>query len=193
MGMLVLVRATADFRARRERAARELPKGMLVETWRDVFLPDLFWMGEETKAALDAGGAASLPAVARVDEEAVPIWRGTVEDAESLPPPRSIRTRTLAGHGIAVAWVQSLKAGARLPHEPTGPEDAFFYLMRMGGSPNHLWRLFRSRADAQHHFTRALPADAAAAVWAETLPHEDYGALLRSFNPDAPIAQLVGG
>jgi hypothetical protein len=192
MAILVLIRATPDLRARRERAARELPKGQLLETWRDVFLPDLFWMGEETKAALDAGGSAPLTAVARVDEEAVPIWQGTVEEAGSLPTPRSIRTRTLAGHGIGAAWVRPLKGGAGLPHEPTGPEDAFFYLMRAGGSPNHLWRLFRSPADARYHLARALPADAAAAAWAEALAHEDYGALLRSFNPDAPIAQLVG-
>lgn len=191
MGTLVLVRATADFRARRERAARDLPKGRLVETWRDVFLPDLFWMGEETKAALDAGGAEPLPAVARVEEEAVPIWQGTVEDAESLPPPRSIRTRTLAGHGIAVAWVRPLRGGVRLPHEPTGPEDAFFYLMRVGGSPNHLWRLFRSRADAQRHVAIAPPGDPRAVAWAEGLAHEDYAALLRHFNPDAPISQFV--
>ncbi len=189
--MLVLVRATADFRARRDRAARDLPKGQPVETWRDAFLPDLFWMGEETMAALDAGAADPLAAVARVDEKAVPIWQGTAEDAESLPPSRSIRTRTLAGHGIAVAWVGPLKGGVRLPHEPTGPEDAFFTLMRVGGSRNHLWRLFRSRADARRHVVAVLPGDPRAAAWAEGLPHEDYASLLRHFNPDAPITQLV--
>lgn len=81
------------------------------------------------------------------------------------------RGRVVAAHGIAVAWsgTTSQVGGRPLP-EPTSPEDPFFTLMKMGGSANHAWRLFRTRDEAVEFMARHFPGNAEARAWADALP-----------------------
>jgi hypothetical protein len=62
--------------------------------------------------------------------------------------------------------------------EPTSPEDAFFFLMKIGGSENHAWRLFRTRDEAVEFMERHFADDAKAKAWAEALPLTRYSELL---------------
>jgi hypothetical protein len=167
-----------DGRAVRERQ-HALPKGTVVEAWLDVFEPGTVWVSEATKRLLDGGGPPLTPGAA-VDSSRVSIFfPDEPRDAASLPSEESLRARVVAGHGIAVAWYGSTsQAGGRPLPEPTSPEDAFFYLMKKGGSANHAWRLFRTRDEAVEFMARNFPDDARARAWAEALPVARYSELL---------------
>ncbi len=168
-----------DGRAVRERQ-RALPKGTVVEAWPDVFDPGTFWISEATKRLLDGVGAPLTPSAA-VESSRVPIYFSEASrEAASLPSEESLRVRVLAGHGIGVMWygTTTQAGGSPLP-EPASPEDAFFYLMRIGGDANHVWRLFRTRDDAVEFMTRHFPGDPGARGWAEALPVSRYPDLLR--------------
>jgi hypothetical protein len=168
-----------DGRGVRERQ-RALPKGTVVEAWPDVFDAGTLWVSEATKRLLDGMGTPLRPSAA-VESARIPIFfPGKSREAASLPSEESLRVRVLAGHGIAVTWYgTTADAGGRPLPEPTSPEDAFFYLMRMGGSANHAWRLFRTREEALEFMTRVFPEDAEARAWAESLRVPRYSDVLR--------------
>jgi len=167
-----------DGRAVRERQ-RALPTGTAVEAWLDVFQPGVFWVSVATKRLLDEAGPPLTPSAA-VDSGSISIfYPGDPQDAASLPSEESLRVRVVAGHGIAVTWYGTTsQVGGRPLPEPTSPEDAFFYLMKMGGSANHAWRLFRTRDEAVEFMARHFPDDATAKAWAESLPVSRYFELL---------------
>jgi hypothetical protein len=161
------------------RQVRPKGPGGVVELWPDVFEAGLYWLSPETRALLDACGV-KVPYLYKVDEVAVPLfgverYPGNPAD---LPAPDSVRTRTLAGHGIGVEFVQALREGDTPEAEPTAPTDAVFFLRRPGGQVNFLWRLFRSRADAAHQVARRRPGDARFAAWLEQLAVEEFSGLL---------------
>lgn len=161
------------------RALRPKAPGGVVELWPDAFEPGLYWLAPETRGLLDACGVAGQY-VYRVEEGAVPLYgldRFGGDPAE-LPAPGSVRTRTLAGHGIGVEFVQALREGDVPAAEPSAPTDAVFFLRRPGGQQNFLWRLFRSRADAASYAAERRERDPGFAAWVERLPVEEFSALL---------------
>lgn len=167
-----------DGRAVRERQ-HALPRGTVVEAWLDVFQPGVFWVSETTKRLLDGIGPP-LTASASVDSGRISLFfPDAPRDAASLPSEDSLRVRVVAGHGIAATWYGTTsQAGGRPLPEPTSAEDAFFYLMKMGGSASHAWRLFRTRDEAMEFMLRHFPDDAKAESWAEGLPVARYAELL---------------
>ncbi|HYL80649.1 MAG TPA: hypothetical protein VEU07_07545 [Candidatus Acidoferrum sp.] len=169
-----------DGRAVRERQ-RALPQGSVVDAWPDVFDPRRFWIGGTTKRMLDAAGAP-LPASAVVEGSCVAVFfPEEPRDEASLPPEESLRVRVLSAHGIAVTWFgMTAGTGKRPLPEPVSPEDAFFFLMRMGSRINHAWRLFRTRDEAIEFMRRHFPDDGKARTWAETLPATSYSELVRA-------------
>jgi hypothetical protein len=165
-------------RAVRERQGA-LPRGTAAEAWLDVFEPGAVWVSDATKRLLDGVGPP-LASGAIVEGARIPIfYPEEPRDAASLPSEESLRVRVVAAHGIAVAWYGTTgQAGGRPLPEPTSPEDPFFYLMKMGGSANHAWRLFRTRDEAVEFMVRHLPEDAKARAWADALPAARYLDLL---------------
>ncbi len=169
-----------DGRALRERQ-RALPKGSVAEAWPDVFEPGSFWIGDGTKRLLDGTGTPLTPSAVVEGSRIAIFFPDDLREPASLPTEESLRVRVLAGHGIAVTWYGTPShAGGRSLPEPTSPEDAFFTLMKMGGSRNHVWRLFRSRDEAVEFMARSFPNEARARAWAEGLPVARYPDLLRS-------------
>jgi len=161
------------------RQVRAKAPGRVIELWPDVFAAELYWLAPETRALLDACGA-EVRYLYKVEEAAVPLYGlerypGSPAD---LPAPDSVRTRTLAGHGIGVEFVQALREGDTPAAEPTAPTDAVFFLRRPGGEMNFLWRLFRSRADAMHQAAQRRGTDPGFAAWVEQLRVEDFSGLL---------------
>ena len=168
-----------DGRGVRERQ-RALPKGTVAEVWPDVFEPGTFWVSAATKQLLDGEGEPLTSSVS-VEGSRVPIYfPEEPRAADSLPAEESLRVRVLAGHGIAVTWygMTSSPSTRALP-EPASPEDAFFYLMKMGGRVNHVWRLFRTRDEAVEFMARFFPDDSKARAWVEALPVARFSELLR--------------
>lgn len=161
------------------RQVRPKASGGLVELWPDVFETGLYWLAPETRALLDACGV-EVPYLYKVDEAAIPLFglERYLGDPAELPAPASVRTRTLAGHGIGVEFVQALREGDTPAAEPTAPTDAVFFLRRPGGAVNFLWRLFRSRADAAHQAAQRRGRDPSFAAWVEHLSVEDFSGLL---------------
>lgn len=171
MGTLLLVAGREDILRRKQ----ALPLGTPFTVWNDLFEPDHFWIPEETRASLERVGPPVRP-ILSLDGGALPIFFGPDgPDDPTLPPADSLRARTLAGHGIGVAWVPLTPQAA----EPLTLEDAFFYLRKMGGPKNHLWRLFRSREDARYHVERERPAGPQAEKWPTLLPAETFEAFIQ--------------
>lgn len=83
-------------------------------------------------------------------------------------------------------WVtdatKQLLDGAGPPLAPSAVVESagipIFYLMKMGGSANHAWRLFRTRDEAVEFMARQFPGDAKARAWADALPVARYSDLL---------------
>jgi hypothetical protein len=166
---------------------RALPKGTVAEVWPDVFTPGMFWVGEATKHLLEkAGGPLRSSAV--VESSRIPIfYPDEPRDLASMPLEESVRVRVLAGHGIAATWYgTTAHPGIRPLPEPATPEDAFFYLMRVGARTNHVWRLFRTREEAVEFMGRTFPHDARASAWAGSLPVARYLDLLRGETANDP-------
>jgi len=159
---------------------RALPRGTVAEVWPDVFAPGTFWISEATKQLLEGVGGPIRP-MAVVDASRIPIfYPDEPRDRASLPPEESVRVRVLAGHGIAATWYGMTGHPVIRPLPETAtPEDAFFYLMRVGSRTNHVWRLFRTREEAVEFMGRTFPRDARASAWAESLPAARYLDLLR--------------
>ena len=166
--------------ARDEIARRRalVPKGQVVEAWPDLADGNTFWIGEETRALLEAAGPPlavelSLPA------DAIPVYYGPkLSDLESLPREESLKTRVLSAHGIAVAWISIDQFGERTVYEPTGPADPIFFLRRPSGTAAHIWRLFRNRREAHVYMAEYYGKDSEGRDWTEALPVDSFDELL---------------
>jgi hypothetical protein len=174
MGRIHLIAGSAEIARRR----RLVPAGRLVEAWRDLRLPDRFWVDDEAKSLLDATGVPLLAEVS-LDADRVPIFYGArLDHIESLPTEASLRARVVSAGGMAVAWITVNAFGERTEYEPQSPADPIFFLRRPRGDTAHIWRLFRSRHDAIIYMREHFGRDAEALEWAEHLPVQDYEELM---------------
>lgn len=198
MGRLYLVGDKAEVDRRR----RLCDQSALIEVWQDLCAPDifwigddearrsaygrksesppagLFWMGEESKKALDRAGG-ELRFLLALEEDAVPVYYGPrLTDIESLPGEESLRARVLSAHGIAVAWITYDRFGARTEYQPASPLDPVFYLRRPGGHAAHLWRLFTTKREAVLYMAEYFGRDPESGDWAEGLKAEHFQELL---------------
>jgi hypothetical protein len=156
-----------------------VPAGQVVEAWADHEHPGAFWLGEESKRLLDAAGAP-LPAALTLPDESVPVFYGPqLCDIDSLPREESVRTRALSARGVAVAWITLDRFGERTTYQPGTIDDPIFYLRRVGGGASHVWRAFRTRAEAVTYLTEAYGATSEAVEWAKALPVETFEELVK--------------
>ncbi len=169
--------ALLDFKAARRHIQARWP-GRYFEIWPDVFEGGLYWVGGEAKALIDQ---LQVPHDIRyaVDDEQVPIFFGGPPPGgpDVLPGAESVRARTLAGRGIGVAMVEEGSGSPSM--EPSGPEDAYFFLSRPRTGRYFIWRLFRSKEDTRafvrkHHF-----ADPDLQGWLAASPVERFADLVR--------------
>jgi hypothetical protein len=156
------------------------PRGSVVEAWTDMTVGGgAFWVGEESKALLDAAGDQPMAARFAVPADAVPVFYGPgLCDLESLPREESLRARVLSAHAVAVAWITLDRHGQRTTHEPASPSDPIFHLRRPGGGAGHVWRLFRDRREAVAWMEEAYGIDSEGAGWARGLPAGDFDDLV---------------
>jgi hypothetical protein len=163
------------------RRRARVPKGSVVEAWADMAVGGgTFWVGDDSKALLDAAGEHPMEAQLAIPAEAVAIFYGPrLCDLESLPRDESLRARVLSAHGVAVAWITLDATGQRTTHEATSPDDPIFHLRRPGGGAGHVWRLFRSKREAVDWMQQAYGADAEGTEWARALPADDFDALVK--------------
>ena len=169
----------ADGQEMVRRRAR-VPKGSVVEAWADLAVGGgTFWVGEDSKALLDAAGEQPMAAKLAVPAEAVPIFYGPhLCDLESLPREESLRARVLSAHAVAVAWITLDHTGRRPALEPPSPTDPVFHLRRPGGGAGHVWRFFRTKREAMAWAQQTYGVDSEGAQWAQALPAEDFDALI---------------
>ena len=177
---------------------------MLIEAWPDLYDGDLLWLGDEqarrsayaaehrespsdalywigetSKAALEAVGRPLAWDLA-VDETSVPIYYGPrVADTESLPAEDSVRARVLSAHAIAAMWATYDASGVRVEHQPTSPLDPRFHLRRPGGKTVHLFRALATRTEAVGVMAGPPSHDPEAVDWAAKLPTEDFADLVQ--------------
>jgi hypothetical protein len=163
------------------RRRARVPKGSIVEAWPDmVARGGSFWVGDESKALLDAAGETPMTATLVLPAEAVPIFYGPqLCDLESLPREESLRARVLSARGVAVAWITLDRFGQRISHEPKALDEPIFHLRRPGGGAGHVWRLFRTKGEAIAWMEEAYGDDSEGAEWARALPADDFEALLQ--------------
>jgi len=155
-----------------------VPPGHHVEAWPDHHVADAFWLGEDTKALLDAVGPP-LPATLTLDAASVGIYYGArLCDIDSLPPEDSVKARVLSAHGIAAAWTTLDRFGARTTYQPQSLTDPMFYLRRIGGGASHAWRTLRTRREAAAYLREAYGDDEDAQGWARALPAEHFDELI---------------
>lgn len=174
MAQLHLIADAAAVAGRR----KLVPPGRLIEAWPDLYVAGQAWVGDETRALLDGAGDA-MPVALSIEDTAVPIYYGPrLQDTGSLPLESSLRGRVLSAHGIAVAWITVDQFGERTVYEPTGPADPAFFLRRPGGSAAHIWRLFRTRAEARLYMAEYYGRDSEGRDWAEGLSVETFEDLL---------------
>ena len=166
MARLHLVEDAAEIARRRPLCA----KGRLVETWPDLYVPGRFWLGDSSKALLDAVGEP-LPSLLSLPGDLVPVFYGPqLTDLESLPSEESLRSRVLSAHGLAAACITIDGLGERTQYEPQSPRDPIFFLRRPGGAAAHIWRLFRAKREAEVYMAEYFGRDPEAAAWAQALP-----------------------
>lgn len=207
MGRVYLVTDFAEIERRRQ----ALP-GALIEVWPDLHgdlfwlgdeerrrqaytaatragRPDgLYWIGETSKAALDAVGGGPLAWARAIDESLVPVYYGPwLADADSLPQDDSLRARALSAHAIAVAWSTYDRNGRRIEHRPASPLDATFYLRRPKGKALHLFHAFRTQAEATAAMADRTADDPGACAWAASLPVPDFPALMHLASPPSHV------
>lgn len=162
---------------------RQLLKGRYVEVWTDVFEEGVFWVTDEAKAALEE---AKIPftLLNQIPADHVKVFYASHlgPDPASLPNEDSVRARVLAGHGIG-AILFFIGDGQQMPpEEPTSPKDALFYLSKPGAKCYYLWRLFRSKEDAEHYVVQKFKGDEGATSWVTSIPVLAYGELLQNNN-----------
>lgn len=184
-GRLFLIASGEEIARRRAK----VPRGVVVEAWPDAKGVG-FWVGAESKAALDEAGSAPIAADLSLPASSVPVYYGpNLCDLESLPREESLQTRVLSVHAIAVAWITLDRFGERNSYEPQSPADPTFHLRRPGTAVGHLWRLFRTKSEAIVYLHEMYGDDSEAAEWAPTLPFDDFDALLRHHaHPEAGSA-----
>jgi hypothetical protein len=163
------------------RRRARVPRSCIVEAWADVEVGGgSFWVGEDSKALLDAAGEQPMRAQLAVPAEAVPIYYGPqLCDIESLPREESLRARVLSAHAVAVAWVTLDAAGQRTTQEAPSPTAPVFHLRRPGGGAGHVWRFFRTRQEAIDWMQEAHGVDSEGAEWARALPADDFDRLIK--------------
>lgn len=160
------------------RRRKLVPAGSVVEAWPDLDVPGHFWLGEASKALLDAAGEPLAPKLS-VDGARVPIYYGPRLCAiASLPLEESLRARVLSARGVAVAWITVDQLGDRREYEPRSPADPVFFLRRPGSVGAHVWRLFRTRQEAIAYVQEHFGKDPEAVDWAQGLPAADYEELI---------------
>ena len=158
-----------------------VPAGQVVEAWADHEVAGAFWLGEESKHLLDTAGPP-LTARLTLPDDSVPVFYGPqLCDVDSLPREGSVRSRALASRGMAVAWITLNRFGARTTYEPASMNDPVFYLRRVGGGASHVWRVFRTRAEAVTYLTEAYGADSEGVTWAKGLPVETFDDLVARY------------
>lgn len=174
MGRIYLIADGPEIVRRR----KLVPPGTLVEAWQDLAGAGDFWVGEESKASLDAAGPPIKPKL-WLEGAWVPIYYGhRLRDVESLPMEESLQARVLSAHGLAVAWITDDEFGNRTKYEQQSPTDPTFFLRRAGGGAIHLWRLFTTREEAVEYMGQEYSTDPEALPWGQTLPAENFEALL---------------
>jgi hypothetical protein len=163
------------------RRRSRVPTGAVVEAWADMTVgAGTFWVGEDSKALLDAAGEQPMAAQLVLPAEAIAIFYGPqLCDLESLPREESLRARVLSAHAVAVAWITLDSLGQRVAHEPASPADPVFHLRRPGGGAGHVWRLFPTKRAAIEWMRETYGADSEGVEWARALPAEDFDALLK--------------
>jgi len=159
------------------------PKDRVIEAWADLYLPGLYWLGDQSKALLDGLGPPMPPQLS-IPGDAVAVYYGPqLCDLESLPPEESLRSRVLSAHGIAVAWITLDRFGHRASHAPASPLDPVFHLRRLGGGAGHVWRLFTTRQDAADYLGEHYGPDSEAHAWARKLADDTFDAMLARHTP----------
>jgi len=177
MGRLYLVADSGEIGRRRPL----VKAGQLIEAWPDQHAKGEFWMGEHAKSHLDATGEP-LEAKLELDAASVPVYYGPrLCDVESLPAEESLQTRALSARGIAVAWITVDRFGERTQYEPKSPVDPVFYLRRPGGRAAHVWRLFRSRAEARVYMAEYFGNDPKGQQWAEGLAAATWDEMIERY------------
>ena len=171
---LYLIAADDEVGRRRAR----VPAGRVVETWPDAD-GGAFWVGAQSKAALDAAGDAPVASTVSLPAACVEVYYGPqLCDVESLPLGESLRARVVSARGIAVAWATLDRFGQRSHYEPKSPADPIFYLRRPGGAASHQWRLFRTKAEAVTFMAELHGAESEGSDWARGLALDDFDTLL---------------
>lgn len=174
MGLVYLVSDSGEIARRRAL----LPAGTVVEAWADLYTPGHLWVGHDTKEILDSAGPPFAATLA-LDGDRVPVFYGPrLTDLDSLPTEESLRARVLSAHGMAVAWVTLDQFGDRSDSRMESPLDPTFFLRRRGGGAAHLWRLFRSRAEASAFMRERYGNDPEAQSWAKRLEAESFNDLI---------------
>jgi hypothetical protein len=159
---------------------RQRLKGRYVEIWADVFEDGIHWVSDEARDALQEA-KISFKVLNQIPPDRVKVYCAPhlKPDPESLPNVRSVQTRVLAGHGIGAVLVFVGDGQQMPPEEPTTPRDALFYLSKPAAKRYYLWRLFRSKEDAEHYVARKFKGDEDATGWAASIPVMAYGELLQ--------------
>lgn len=159
---------------------RRVLKGRYIEIWSDVFEPGILWVSDEARQALEEVGIV-FTVLAQIPNDSVPIHyvRHLQPDPKSLPGEDSVKARVLAGHGIGAVLFFIGDGKQTPPEEPTGLKDTLFYLSKPGAGYYYLWRLFRSKEDAEYYVAQTLKDDEDAQRWAASIPVMAYGELLQ--------------
>ena len=178
MGRLYLVGDGSEIARRRSLVGA----GRLVEAWPDLHVKGEFWIGERGKALLDATGDP-LRVKLELEAAAVPVYYGPrLCDVDSLPAEESLQTRALSARGIAAVWITMDRFGERTQYEPTSPVDPVFYLRRPGGSAAHIWRLFRSGAEARVYMAEYFGDDPEGQQWAHGLAAGTWEEMIKRYS-----------
>lgn len=164
---------------------RQVLKGRYIEVWSDVFEPGILWVADEVRQALEEVGIP-FTILTQIRSELIPIYhaRYLQPDPESLPGEDSVKARVLAGHGIGAVLFFIGDGKQMPPEEPAGLKDALFFLSKPGAGYYYLWRLFRSKEEAEHYVAQTLKDDEDAKRWAASIPVMAYGELLQQADRD---------
>ncbi len=160
---------------------RQVLKGRYVEVWSDVFEEGIFWVADGAKAALEEVKVPFALLNQIVADRIKVFYAARLQpDPASLPNEDSVRARVLAGHGIGAVLFFIGDGHEMPPEEPTSPKDALFYLSKPGAKHYCLWRLFRSKEDAEHFVAQKFRDDEGAKNWVASIPVLAYGELLQN-------------
>ena len=167
------------------RQLRQALKGRYVEIWSDVFDEGIFWVADEARTALEEV-KVPFKIIGQIPADRVKVYYAhhLQPDPESLPNEDSVKARVLAGHGVGAVLFFIGDGQTMPPEEPTGPRDALFYLIKPGARYYYLWRLFRSREDAEGYAAQKLKDDEPARAWAASIPVLCYKELLEKAGGD---------